>query len=407
MNIWLINHYAVPPKYYPLARTTFFAKYLGEYGHKVTIFCASAVHNSSINLIESGEKFKTETVDGIDYVYVKTSQYSGNGLGRIKNMFQFARRLKKICGKFEVPDYIIASTATPLAAMQGIRLSKRYKCKNIVEVSDLWPESFIDYGILKRNSMIAKVLYRYEKKLYKKADKLIFTMEGGKNYITDKKWQHKIDINKVYHINNGVDLSGYNAYKEEYILEDKDLDSPQFKVVYCGSIRLVNNLMLLVKAAEQLKDNDSIKFIVYGEGGDRIPLQEYCKQNELNNIVFKGHVEKKYVPYLLSKADCNIIIVRQSDVVLKYGCSLNKLFDYFASGKPIISNLKANFDLIQKYDCGITTDSQEAELLATAILQLYDLPIDKRRQMGENAKAAAEDYDFKVLTKKLLEIMEK
>lgn len=407
MNIWLINHYAVPPKYYPLARTTFFAKYLGEYGHKVTIFCASAVHNSSINLIESGEKFKTETVDGIDYVYVKTSQYSGNGLGRIKNMFQFARRLKKICGKFEVPDYIIASTATPLAAMQGIRLSKRYKCKNIVEVSDLWPESFIDYGILKRNSMIAKVLYRYEKKLYKKADKLIFTMEGGKNYITDKKWQHKIDINKVYHINNGVDLSGYNAYKEEYILEDKDLDSPQFKVVYCGSIRLVNNLMLLVKAAEQLKDNDSIKFIVYGEGGDRIPLQEYCKQNELNNIVFKGHVEKKYVPYLLSKADCNIIIVRQSDVVLKYGCSLNKLFDYFASGKPIISNLKANFDLIQKYDCGITTDSQEAELLATAILQLYDLPIDKRRQMSENAKAAAEDYDFKVLTKKLLEIMEK
>lgn len=407
MNIWLINHYAVPPKYYPLARTTFFAKYLGEYGHKVTIFCASAVHNSSINLIESREKFKTETVDGIDYVYVKTSQYSGNGLGRIKNMFQFARRLKKICGKFEVPDYIIASTATPLAAMQGIRLSKRYKCKNIVEVSDLWPESFIDYGILKRNSMIAKVLYRYEKKLYKKADKLIFTMEGGKNYITDKKWQHKIDINKVYHINNGVDLSGYNAYKEEYILEDKDLDSPQFKVVYCGSIRLVNNLMLLVKAAEQLKDNDSIKFIVYGEGGDRIPLQEYCKQNELNNIVFKGHVEKKYVPYLLSKADCNIIIVRQSDVVLKYGCSLNKLFDYFASGKPIISNLKANFDLIQKYDCGITTDSQEAELLATAILQLYDLPIDKRRQMGENAKAAAEDYDFKVLTKKLLEIMEK
>lgn len=407
MNIWLINHYAVPPKYYPLARTTFFAKYLGEYGHKVTIFCASAVHNSSINLIESGEKFKTETVDGIDYVYVKTSQYSGNGLGRIKNMFQFARRLKKICGKFEVPDYIIASTATPLAAMQGIRLSKRYKCKNIVEVSDLWPESFIDYGILKRNSMIAKVLYRYEKKLYKKADKLIFTMEGGKNYITDKKWQHKIDINKVYHINNGVDLSGYNAYKEEYILEDKDLDSPQFKVVYCGSIRLVNNLMLLVKAAEQLKDNDSIKFIVYGEGGDRIPLQEYCKQNELNNIVFKGHVEKKYVPYLLSKADCNIIIVRQSDVVLKYGCSLNKLFDYFASGKPIISNLKANFDLIQKYDCGITTDSQEAELLATAILQLYDLPIDKRCQMGENAKAAAEDYDFKVLTKKLLEIMEK
>lgn len=39
MDIWLINHYAVPPKYYPLARQTCFARYLMAMGHTVTIFC--------------------------------------------------------------------------------------------------------------------------------------------------------------------------------------------------------------------------------------------------------------------------------------------------------------------------------------------------------------------------------
>lgn len=51
MNIWLINHYAVPPKYYPLARPTLFAKNLMAKGHTVTVFAASSVHNSDVNLI--------------------------------------------------------------------------------------------------------------------------------------------------------------------------------------------------------------------------------------------------------------------------------------------------------------------------------------------------------------------
>lgn len=37
MKIWLINHYAVPPRFYPLIRQTNFAKYLQKMGHEVLI----------------------------------------------------------------------------------------------------------------------------------------------------------------------------------------------------------------------------------------------------------------------------------------------------------------------------------------------------------------------------------
>lgn len=48
MKIWIINHYAVPTKYYPLARPAMFAKHLMSMGHEVTIFAASTVHKEEI-----------------------------------------------------------------------------------------------------------------------------------------------------------------------------------------------------------------------------------------------------------------------------------------------------------------------------------------------------------------------
>ena len=112
MNIWLINHYAVPIKYYPLARTTNFAKYLIRKGHNVTIFAASAVHNSNVNLISDKNLFAQLTIDSIKYILINTSQYKGNGISRIINMFQFAYLLPKVCDKFQKPDIIMASSAT-------------------------------------------------------------------------------------------------------------------------------------------------------------------------------------------------------------------------------------------------------------------------------------------------------
>ena len=97
MNIWLINHYAVPPKYYPLARPTLFAKNLMAMGHTVTVFAASSVHNSDVNLITDGRKWREETVDGVHYVYIKCCDYQGSGLKRIYNICEFAWKLPGVC----------------------------------------------------------------------------------------------------------------------------------------------------------------------------------------------------------------------------------------------------------------------------------------------------------------------
>ena len=95
MRIWLIDHYAVPPKYYPLARQTTFAKHLMQKGHEVLIIAASTVHNSKINLVEGEQEYTEQTVDGVRYLLIRCRQYSGNGLSRFANMMEFAAKLPK------------------------------------------------------------------------------------------------------------------------------------------------------------------------------------------------------------------------------------------------------------------------------------------------------------------------
>ena len=99
MRIWLINHYAVPPQYYPLARQNYFAKNLMGLGHEVTIFAASTVHNSDQNLIEDDTPYREDVVDGVHYVLVRCRGYRGNGLSRILNMLEFARKLPSVCNQ--------------------------------------------------------------------------------------------------------------------------------------------------------------------------------------------------------------------------------------------------------------------------------------------------------------------
>ena len=401
----------MPPEYGHLNRHYNFGKYLKRMGHDPTVFVGSFLHNTKIQMIKDRSYIKK--YENIDYPYyfIKTCDYSKSKLKRVYAMFEFYRNLLKSVKCLERPDVILGSSAHPLAAIAAIKLSKKFGCQSIVEVRDLWPESFIAYGIVNKNNPILRLMYAGEKWIYKNADKLVFTMKGGRDYIIEKGWDKEnggpVDINKVYHINNGVDLEVFNYNKEHYQLIDKDLDNPDtFKVVYTGSIRLVNNVKSIVDAAVEIKKLGvkNVKFLIYGDGNDKIPLEKYCKQNDIDNVVFKGFVDKRNIPYILSKSDINIFHFEQNKIK-KYGASLNKMFEYFASGKPTLSDCEFGYDLIKAYQCGIVIDNANAEDIAKEIIALTRMSPNEYSKLCINSLRAAKDYDFKNLTNNLVHLI--
>ena len=405
MKIWLINHYAVPPQYYPLARQNYFAKYLMRAGHEVTIFAASTVHNSDKNLIEDDTPYREDVVDEVHYVLIRCKGYHGNGASRILNMLEFARKLPGVCDKYPRPDAIVATSMPPMSCAAGIKLARKYGCRGIAEIADLWPESLIAYGIAGPRNPAVLWLRRLEKWIYTKADAVVFTAEGSYDYIKEQHWEKEVPQSKVFYINNGVDLELFDYNKEHFRVEDKDLDDPDiFKVVYTGSIRQVNNLGLLLDAAKAVKD-PRVRFLIWGDGDERPMLEQRVKDENIGNVVFKGRVEKKFVPSIVSRADVNYIDPF-SDSVSKYGISSNKLFEYFAAGKPILVQARERYNPVKTYHAGICLQSLTATDLAAQIDAFAQMDEAGYQGYCVGASAAAKEFDFKKLTDTLMNVIE-
>jgi glycosyltransferase involved in cell wall biosynthesis len=408
-TIWILNHHATDMAFQHGGRHYYFAQYLIERGYKTIIFCASSLHEENKQAVDlKGNLSIEQSVDGIPFVFVKTRSYTGNGIKRVLSMFDYYFHVKKAVKKYDAPDVIIGSSVHPLACVAAINLSKRYQCKNIVEIRDLWPESIVEFMKISRNNPVIKFLFQLEKWMYRKADQLIFTMEGGYQYITDKHWENEITSTKVSYINNGVDLSDFIKSQEKsrcsnHLLDDSSL----FKVLYTGSIRSGNGLNLLIDAAKILMGKQpSVHFLLFGDGTDRQQLEKRCEEEKISNVHFLGNVEKSMIPSILSQGDCNVLNYQNAGT-WKYGGSQNKLFEYLASGKPIISNIKIEYSLIERYQCGIIASVDNAEAYAEAISDMFEMKgTTNYTIMCENARMVAKVYNYPELTKKLISVIE-
>jgi glycosyltransferase involved in cell wall biosynthesis len=406
-TIWLINHAAMPPQNEVRIQTLKRAQYLRDYGFKVYIISGSYLHNTDINLIEDSLPYKLVDYDGQhSFIHIRTKNYKGNGLQRILSLLTFYIRLWWFASRFPKPNYICNVVAVPFSCITYF-IANKFKAKFIVDVVDLWPESFVAYGLVSKKNFLLKLSYLAEYWLYRKADLLIFSMEGGKDYIKEKGWSieqgGKVDLSKIHYINNGVDLKDFEYYKEHFKIEDADLENDQlFRVVYVGSIRLANNLQQLIDAANLLKEYKNILFLVYGDGEDRNSLEELCKTKELTNVKFKQKwVELKYIPYILSKSSLNILNYKNSDI-LRFGGSQSKSFQYMASGKPICANVQMNYCPIKKFNLGIAQNFESSSAYANAILSIYNLNKEEYSLLCQNASEAAKHYDYQVLTNKFV-----
>lgn len=408
-RIWIVNYYSSPPEYVSNPRHIEFAKHLLDKGHDVTIFSSGYLADKKIELVHGQRKYSEVQYDLLKFVHIRVKHYTGNGIARMVSIFQFAYRIFKYRKKFLKPDIILHNIHAPFD-YPILWCANRLKSKYIVEAWDLWPDSFVRFGLISENNPLTKLAYWIERRLYEKSDKIIFTFEGGKDYLKDRNWTidsgGKIDIKKIYYINNGVNISEFNSNTESFQIHDDDLENDDyFKVVYLGSIRLVNDVKNLIDAADSLKDNKKYKFLIYGDGSDRDFLENYCKIKSINNVIFKEKwIPFSHVPYVLSKSSLNILNY-QKDFGL-YGISSGKFFQYLASGKPICCNIELNYDLITKHKIGIAKDLKTNHEYAAVIQEIANLDTEEYNAMCLRVDELAKQFDTKVMSGKLLNIIE-
>lgn len=408
--IWLVCNNVQPPEIDTHLRHQKFAKYLKDDGYEVYIIGASYLHYSKKNLIEGKEKFILKQYPELKYIFIKVSSYSDNaGIKRFYSCFQFAWNLYKLRHKLPKPDILLHNTRIP-CDVPIYWAAKSLKTVYITETWDLWPYGFATAGLFKENSIPMRFFYWIEKFIYFHAKRNIFTLAGCKQYIQDHKWDKEhggpIDLNHVHYINNGIDLADFERFKKAYKIDIPELnDTSSFKIVYLGSVSYANGVDQILETAKLFDKKRDVTFLIFGDGTERDVLERKVKDEHIDNVHFLNKwVEIKYVPFIVSCADVNLLNYTRTGE-MKYGGSQGKLFQYLAAGKPIVSNNIIGYDIVRYYGAGISEDISTPQQYKDILCSLME-DKDAYNRMCVAAKGASKDFDFVNLYKKFKAVID-
>jgi glycosyltransferase involved in cell wall biosynthesis len=401
MNIWIFNHYAQGPEIPGGTRHYDLAKALLKKGHNVTIFAAGFHYTLMQETVDyQGKDFLIDEKDGVRFVWVKTYPYQVNNWKRMLNILSYAWRLNFLIPRLDLekPDLIIGSTVHPFAPLIAARFARKYKRPFVFEIRDLWPQTFIDMGLWRKESLIARFFKMIEGLSIKYAKAVIMLSPMTEKYL-DREYGYKDTV----YIPNSVDLDTFvQRLSSDYKGGVKTIDQVmhlkgqgKFIVIYTGAIVQTNNINIILEAAQKISDT-SIQIVLIGEGQEKKKFQEIAQEKQLENVAFYEPVQKRDLPYLLGLSD--ILLLVQGKV--NWGSS-NKLYDYLASKKPILTSLEANHNnIVEEIGCGFSC--MGAADMAQKIVMLKKLDKSERDEKGEKAFAYVEkNHDIKQMASML------
>jgi len=386
VNIWIFNHYAQGPDLPGGTRHYDLAKKLVAAGHRVTIFAAGFHYTLLKEVVEyNGRGSRVDVVDGVHFVWVKTVPYKKNDYRRFLNMVSYAVRLYFLVPRLGLPEpnCVVGSVVHPLAPIVGAYFAKKYKASFVYEIRDLWPQTFIDMGVWREKGFKARFFRKLERRSVVQSDLIITLSPKTSRYLS-----LRYGDRRVLYLPNGVDLSAFDARYEKYVTHKGNptidrirllRDQGKFIALFTGAIVKSNNVGLLLDCAERLH-NKRIHIVIVGTGMERARFHKRVVEQGLNNIEFLDPVSKRLVPVLLRSA--NLLILVQGRV--GWG-STNKLFDYMASGRPIVTALFADHNnVVREASCGFAVNPEDARALAEALGMASEMSKKSLDVLGRN-----------------------
>lgn len=408
MNILLLNHYAGSLQHGMEYRPFYLAREWVKVGHQVHIVAASFAHVRSVQpTLPNGELSATQVIEGVHYHWYATPSYSGNGLGRIKNMLAFMRAVNKNAAqlvKTIQPDVVIASSTYPMDIGPAQKIAKLSKAQLVYEVHDLWPLSPKTLGNMSDWHPFIMWVQWAEDKAYRVANKVVSMLPKTLQYMQSR----GLDEKKWSHVPNGIDVSEWQGNS---VLNDKHKQAIQAiaqkglpMVGYAGAHGVANAMDTLLDTAALLKGQ--VEFVLVGKGPEKERLMQRVAQENLSNVHLLDSVAKIEIPAFLELM--NIAYIGwHPNPLYRFGIAPNKLMDYMMAAKPIVHSVEAGNDLVQEANCGVSVPPNQPQAAANAILQLAQLSTLQQQQLGQNGRHyVMQHHTYKALADQFIKILQ-
>jgi glycosyltransferase involved in cell wall biosynthesis len=391
VNILLINHYAGSPRDGMEYRPYYLAREWVRAGHRVQIVAASYSHVRSRQpvLPRAGGQALDETIDGVAYRWLPTPAYTGNGVGRVRNIWAFLSRLwresPRLAREF-APDVVIASSTYPLDIWVARRLAAIVNATLVYEVHDLWPASPIELSGMSKWHPFIVLCQKAENDAYRDAEVVVSMLPKVAAHMQ----AHGLDLRKLHIVPNGIALDEWQRapvpLAADLAARLAALRAAGRTIVgYAGSHGLPNALDVLLDAAA-LRRERPFTFVLVGDGHEKARLAQRVRDEGLAHVLMLPPVPKAQIPALLSAFDI-AYIGWQHVPIYRFGIAPNKLMDYMMAARAVLHSVEAGNDPVAEAACGLTVAPESAQAVADGLVALAACLPEERAAMGARGRA--------------------
>jgi len=385
VRILFLSHYFPPEVNAPASRTYEHCRVWAAHGHDVAVL--TCVPNHPAGKVYPGYSnrfFQKGTVAGIKVYRLWTFLAPNTGfLLRTLNYTVYLVMSVLVAPFLPRTDIVVSTSPQFFCGLAGYLVSRIKRVPWVLEIRDIWPESIVAVGAMKKSIWI-RFLEGLESFAYRKADHIVSVTDSFCAHIESRGGRRE----KISVIKNGVDLSFFALKPGASDLAEELGISRKFVVSYVGTHGVSHGLETVLEAAQILSGIPDIVFLLVGDGARREALLRQRDEMELTNVIMLGQQPKVRMPGVWSATSVSLVLLR--DQPLFRSVIPSKIFESMAMMKPIILGVKGESrELVEASGSGLCIEPEDATQLAQAVRTLFNDP-ERRKAMGCAGRAWVE-----------------
>jgi len=277
----------------------------------------------------------------------------------------------------ESADILVTSSPSMFLGPVGLAVARIKKAKFVWDIRDItWGYAKDVAGRSRRLTFAARMLEKYMLYALRRADLVVGASQG----ITELLLEGGVEIGRMITVPNGISTDLLDAIVQGAAGE---VENRRPVVAYAGVIGYNQNLGVLLEAARVLPDID---FVLAGDGPELPLLKKKAAELGLGNVWFRGYLNRERLLELYRRSDVLIAHVKSSPTIDATMIPI-KLFEYMATGKPIIyAGRGAAAELLEDIGCAVMVTPEDPAAMSTAIAELLGDP-ERMRVLGSRGRS--------------------
>lgn len=367
----------------------------------------------------------------VTFYYVLDSSFEGFDANKIQKRSMF-RSFKKLCKKKNINFKLFSvSTYFSFESKRNFFVRRFFKCLVFLKLSFFFLRNMFAgnnfFYIRGELSLFALFIFLFFKKINFafeihnfeinddfKSKIVKYLMKEAAfvvaiSKLTSQDWiKSGIDKNKIVYLPSGVDVDKFNfEFKDPNRLKRKfELPLDKKIIMYTGQLLSWKGVDVLIRAFQKgvIETEDKVLVVVGGSYVDIKKCRDLVKNKQKNQVIFLGQREHKEVPLLLKTADVLVLPNTAKEEISNTHTSPIKLFEYMASGKPIIaSDIPSIRQVVSEEEVIFFTADDEDDLAGK--INYAFLHEKQVAQIAKNAAKRAFEFDWENRAMKIINLI--